>query len=74
MSKSILILKGSPREKGNSAVLADQVFAGAKEAGAKVESVYLHGLDIQPCDACDVFMGGEQHLGRWIDTIRLIII
>ena len=60
MSKSILILKGSPREKGNSAVLADQVFAGAKEAGAKVESVYLPGLDIQPCDACDVCQDGYE--------------
>jgi len=60
MSKSILILKGSPREKGNSAVLADQLFAGAKEAGAKVESVYLHGMDIQPCDACDVCQNGYE--------------
>ena len=60
MSKSILILKGSPREKGNSAVLADQVFAGAKKSGAKVESVYLHGMDIQPCDACDVCQDGYE--------------
>jgi multimeric flavodoxin WrbA len=48
----VLILKGSPRPKGNSAVLAEQVRAGAEGAGAKVESVYLHGLDIQPCDGC----------------------
>ena len=60
MSKSILILKGSPREKGNSALLADQVFAGAKEAGAEVESVYLHGMNIQPCDACDVCQDGYE--------------
>ena len=60
MSKSILILKGSPREKGNSAALAAQVSAGAKEAGAKVESVYLHGMDIQPCDACDVCRDGYE--------------
>jgi multimeric flavodoxin WrbA len=53
MSKNILILKGSPREKGNSAVLAAQVFAGAEEAGAAVEDVYLHGMDIRPCDHCD---------------------
>jgi multimeric flavodoxin WrbA len=52
MTKKILILKGSPREKGNSAVLADQVCAGAEGAGVEVESVYLHGLDIQPCDGC----------------------
>jgi multimeric flavodoxin WrbA len=59
MSKSILILKGSPREKGNSATLAAQVFAGAEKAGAKVEEVYLHGMDIRPCDACDFCQEGD---------------
>jgi multimeric flavodoxin WrbA len=54
MGKTVLILKGSPRERGNSSVLADQVAAGAKSAGAEVESIYLHGLDIRPCDACDL--------------------
>jgi len=53
MTKNILILKGSPREKGNSAILADRAAVGALEAGAQVESIYLHGLDIRPCDACD---------------------
>ncbi|MCK4898573.1 MAG: flavodoxin family protein [Anaerolineales bacterium] len=53
MSKSILILNGSPREKGNSAALADQLTLGAKEVGAVVESIYLHDMDIRPCDACD---------------------
>jgi multimeric flavodoxin WrbA len=59
MSKSILILKGSPREKGNSAVLAERVFNGAQEAGAKVEDVYLHDMDIRPCDACDFCQEGD---------------
>jgi multimeric flavodoxin WrbA len=53
-AKQILILKGSPREKGNSAALAEQVAAGARAAGAEVESIYLHGLDIRPCDACEL--------------------
>jgi multimeric flavodoxin WrbA len=53
-NKHILVLKGSPREKGNSAVLADQVAAGARAAGAEVESFILHKMDIRPCDACDV--------------------
>jgi multimeric flavodoxin WrbA len=53
MSKNIVILKGSPRQQGNSAVLADKAAAGAKEAGAQVESFYLHGMDIRPCDGCD---------------------
>ena len=54
MSRKIVILKGSPRGKGNSAALADRLAAGAMEAGAQVESVYLHGMDIRPCDACDL--------------------
>jgi multimeric flavodoxin WrbA len=53
MGKQIVILKGSPREQGNSSVLADQARAGAEAAGATVESVYLHGMDIRPCDGCD---------------------
>ncbi len=57
MTCNILILKGSPRQKGNSATLAEQVAAGARAAGAQVESVYLHGLDIQACDACDMCQG-----------------
>ncbi|MBI5952906.1 MAG: flavodoxin family protein [Chloroflexi bacterium] len=59
MDKNILILKGSPRERGNSSVLADQLAAGAKSNGAKVESVYLHGLDIRACDACDLCEEGN---------------
>lgn len=53
-NRNILILKGSPRERGNSATLADQLAEGAREAGAQVESVYLHSMDIRPCDACDL--------------------
>jgi multimeric flavodoxin WrbA len=54
MLKQILILKASPRERGNSATLADRLALGASEAGAHVESIYLHGLDIRACDACDL--------------------
>jgi len=57
--RRVVILKGSPRERGNSALLADQVAAGAREAGAQVENIYLHGLDIRPCDACDLCQ--EEH-------------
>ena len=52
--RNILILKGSPREHGNSATLAEKAAEGARAAGAQVESIYLHGLDIRPCDACDL--------------------
>ena len=49
----IVIVKGSPRESGNSAILAEKLAEGAREAGAKVESYYLHGMEINACDACD---------------------
>lgn len=53
----VVIVKGSPRRSGNSAILADQVAAGAEAAGATVESFYLHGMDIRPCDACGSCQG-----------------
>jgi len=46
--------------------LADQVAAGAREAGAKVEDIYLHGLDIRPCDGCD-FCQGSAEMGCAIE-------
>ena len=52
--KQILIFRGSPRREGHSSLLAQQVAAGAQAAGAEVESFFLHGMDIKPCDACDV--------------------
>jgi multimeric flavodoxin WrbA len=57
MASRIVIVKGSPREQGNSATLAKQVAAGAQASGAQVESFYLHGMDIQACDACDSCQG-----------------
>ncbi|MDH4157529.1 MAG: flavodoxin family protein [candidate division Zixibacteria bacterium] len=44
---------GSPRRRGNTDVLVDEVLAGAKEQGAAFEKVYLGRLDISPCRACD---------------------
>ncbi len=48
----ILVLLGSPRKKGNSTALAEQVIKGAEGAGASVETVFLHGMNISPCQAC----------------------
>jgi len=52
MAKKVLVMLGSPRRKGNSAILADQIAKGAKSDKAKVETVYLHGKTIAPCKAC----------------------
>jgi multimeric flavodoxin WrbA len=51
-ARKVLVLLGSPRKKGNSAILAAQIAKGAKATGAKVETVYLHGLNIAPCNSC----------------------
>ncbi len=50
--KKVLILLGSPRRRGNSAILAAWIAKGAVKAGAKVETVFLHGLKIAPCNSC----------------------
>ena len=52
MAKKILVLLGSPRRKGNSTILADQITKGVKAAKTKVETIYLHGKTIAPCKAC----------------------
>jgi len=51
-TKKILVLLGSPRKKGNSTTLANQIVAGVESAGAVVEKIYLHGQAISPCQAC----------------------
>ena len=52
MARKVLVLLGSPRRKGNTTILASQITKGAKSAKAKVETIYLHGKNIEPCKAC----------------------
>lgn len=51
-AKKVLVLLGSPRKKGNSAILAEQIAKGAKSEKAEVETVLLQGKKIAPCRAC----------------------
>ena len=62
MKKRIMIVLGSPRKKGNSAKLAELVAKGAKEGGAKVETFYLNGMNIKPCQAC---MKCQRENAKW---------
>ncbi len=50
--KKVLVLLGSPRRKGNSAILADMIAQGAKSTGAKVETLFIQGMKIAPCKSC----------------------
>jgi multimeric flavodoxin WrbA len=50
--KKVLVLLGSPRRKGNSSILAEEVAEGARSKGAEVAFVSLHGAGIEPCRGC----------------------
>jgi multimeric flavodoxin WrbA len=45
----ILAIYGSPRRKGNTALLLQRAVQGAKEEGAKVEEVVLRDLKMSSC-------------------------
>jgi multimeric flavodoxin WrbA len=60
MNRNVLILKASPRARGNSATLAEQAMQGAQSAGASVECVYLNGMNITPCNGCDLCRKSEE--------------
>jgi multimeric flavodoxin WrbA len=49
---TVLVVLGSPRKRGNSALLAAQMASGAERAGAAIRTVFLHGLHLQPCRGC----------------------
>jgi multimeric flavodoxin WrbA len=54
MSKKVLILAASPRKGGNSDLLCDQFLLGAKEAGHKIEKMYVTDQKIGYCKGCGV--------------------
>lgn len=51
--KKVLILEGSPRRNGNSAILSDESARGAEEAGCSVEKVKIAGKKIARCLGCN---------------------
>ncbi|HUH65059.1 MAG TPA: flavodoxin family protein [Syntrophales bacterium] len=51
-AKKVLVLLGSPRKKGNSAILAERIARGARSMGAHVETIYIEGMKIAPCKSC----------------------
>lgn len=70
--KHILILKGSPRAKGNSNALADQVTMGAIQSGAQVDTFTLQDMEIAPCNACDACQINSDQKCTIDDDMQLI--
>jgi len=50
--KKVLILNGSPRKKGSTAVLAAEAARGLNERGVAAETIFLNDLKIRGCQAC----------------------
>ena len=56
----ILILNGSPRKSGKTASLINAFKAGAEASGNEVKELYLQGMKISGCLACE----GCQRIGN----------
>ena len=52
-AKKVIVAHGSPRKRGNSAILAGKLIEGIESMGGEHELLFLHGMDINPCTACD---------------------
>ena len=57
MSKKIIVLNGSPRKNGNTAVLIKSFADGAKESGNDVTVFNLSEMNIHFCKGC--YAGGK---------------
>ena len=52
MNKSIVVLSGSPRKDGNTALLTEAFMEGAKTAGKNISLFRVAGLQIGGCRGC----------------------
>ena len=52
MRKQVLVVKGSPRKKGNTSAMADAFVKGAKENGNAITEVVLKDRTIGDCLGC----------------------
>jgi multimeric flavodoxin WrbA len=66
MSKSILVLNGSPRRKGNTTFLISKLMEGVYEThpGARIEVANLAFMKIAACRACDACRR-EDRIGQY---------
>ena len=55
----ILALQASPRKKGNTNRVLDEMIKGAEDNGHEVTKYFLQSLDINPCSGCEVCSKGK---------------
>jgi len=59
----ILGVSGSPRKKGNTVILLEEMLRGAEEHGANIELFSVSGKEIRGCDGCySCLANGECHI------------
>ncbi|HYE11543.1 MAG TPA: flavodoxin family protein [Patescibacteria group bacterium] len=51
--KNTVVILGSPRKMGNSAILAYKAIEGIIAAGGTYEVFHLNSMNIKPCQACE---------------------
>lgn len=50
--KKIVAFVGSPRRKGNTSELVNEVINGSKKEGAEIKIYYLNDMNIKGCQGC----------------------
>lgn len=71
MNKQVLIVKGSPRKKGNTSALADAFAQGANEGGNTVTEIILKDKTIGDCLGCGVCQGNGGTCVQQDDMIEI---
>lgn len=72
MTETIIVLSGSPRENGNSELLAKAFVEGAEAAGKRVLHFSVAGLEISGCTACE-YCTSHNGICAQEDAMNLII-
>ncbi|MBR1610756.1 MAG: flavodoxin family protein [Methanobrevibacter sp.] len=55
----ILALQASPRKKGNTNRVLDEMIKGAEDNGHEVKKYFLDKMDINPCSGCEICAKGN---------------
>ena len=58
--KNVLGVVGSPRKNGNTDVMVSRVLQGARDAGARIETIRLADMKILECDGCHACWKGRR--------------
>jgi multimeric flavodoxin WrbA len=60
MAKNVVVLSGSPRRGGNSDLLCDRFTEAARDAGNKVEKIFIRDEKINYCTGCGMCFNGNK--------------